>query len=193
MKKKLFYTFISSPAGSLAGACIEKNLLERIILPRGSAEKMVSMLQKDFPDRQLIRKDTLFSELKQQIREYFSGTTKVFSLPYVINSTRFTVNVLEAVSHIPFGETKSYKEIAEAAGCPGAYRAVGGANNRNPLPLIIPCHRVIGSDGSLTGFGGGVKLKECLLEWEKEILHVEKNSSDRCSNFNWRRCLDRDY
>ncbi|MZP30696.1 methylated-DNA--[protein]-cysteine S-methyltransferase [Heliobacterium undosum] len=103
----------------------------------------------------------------QQLDEYFQGARQSFSLALALQGTAFQRRVWEALAAIPFGETRSYREIAEAIGNPKAVRAVGGANHNNPVGIIVPCHRVIGSDGSLTGYGGGLWRKEWLLNHEK--------------------------
>lgn len=104
----------------------------------------------------------------QQLKEYFWGARKNFELEYLLTGTPFQREVLQAVARIPYGETRSYKQIAIQIGRTGAARAVGNALNRNPLPLVIPCHRVVGSRGELTGFRGGVTLKQLLLNLEQE-------------------------
>lgn len=100
---------------------------------------------------------------------YFSGRRTHFDdIPLAPEGTPFQQRIWAALRAIPYGETRSYKAIAEAAGCPRGFRAVGMANNKNPIAVIIPCHRVIGSDGSLTGYAGGLKLKRFLLDLERE-------------------------
>jgi len=111
----------------------------------------------------------LLAEAERQFREYFGGIRKTFSLPLRPEGPPFHQKVWDALMQIPYGETRSYKDIAEAAGCPRGYRAAGMANNKNVIPIIIPCHRVIGSDKSLTGYGGGIGIKKALLELEAEI------------------------
>ena len=101
-----------------------------------------------------------------QLREYFAGTRRDFSLPLAPAGTPFQQSVWQALQTIPYGETRTYREIAEAAGSPKAWRAVGNAANHNRLPLVIPCHRVIGSRGRLTGYNGGLDIKEKLLTIE---------------------------
>ncbi|PWA11047.1 [Fe-S]-binding protein [Pueribacillus theae] len=102
-----------------------------------------------------------------QLKEYFSGIRKTFDLPLDLHGTPFQLKVWEELSGIAYGKTVSYKDVAAAIGMPKAVRAVGGANNRNPVPIIIPCHRVIGTNGSLVGYGGGLQKKEYLLHLEK--------------------------
>ena len=101
-----------------------------------------------------------------QLEEYFDGTRKTFDLPLAPLGTVFQQKIWEAMSSIPYGETKSYGYIAALAGNPKAARAAGGACNRNPIQIIIPCHRVIGSNGSLTGYASGLDMKQKLLEFE---------------------------
>lgn len=108
-----------------------------------------------------------FEEVVGQLNAYFDGKLKHFSLQLVPHGTPFQLSVLDALRKIPYGETVSYGELARRIGRPRASRAVGAANAANPLPIVIPCHRVIGSDGSLTGFGGGLDIKRALLDLEK--------------------------
>jgi len=109
-----------------------------------------------------------FADACAQLREYFAGTRKVFDVPLTLAGTEFQVRVLEELQRIPYGETVSYGDIAARIGRPRAVRAVGAANGRNPIPIIIPCHRVVGRDGALTGFGGGLDTKAALLRLEAE-------------------------
>lgn len=104
----------------------------------------------------------------RELDEYFQGRRKTFDFPCRTQGTAFQEKVWAALREIPYGETRSYRDIAEAIGHPKAYRAVGMANNANPLFIIIPCHRVIGADGSLTGYGGGLAMKKALLMLEKK-------------------------
>lgn len=101
-----------------------------------------------------------------QIAEYLNGQRREFDLPLDLRGTEFQRRVWSAVAAIPYGQTRTYAEIAQAIGRPSAVRAVGAANGANPLPLVVPCHRVVGSDGSLTGYGGGLDVKRRLLEME---------------------------
>jgi methylated-DNA-[protein]-cysteine S-methyltransferase len=107
-------------------------------------------------------------ETEHQLRAYFAGALKRFSIPLDFNGTDFQKDVWAALLSIPFGETRSYGEIARQIGRPSASRAVGAANGRNPISIIAPCHRVIGSTGALTGFAGGLAAKEALLRLERE-------------------------
>lgn len=102
----------------------------------------------------------------EQLQQYFAGMRRSFDLPLDLYGTPFQKKVWSELMRIPYGEVRSYKEVALAIGAPRAVRAVGGANNQNPLPVVVPCHRVIGSNGALVGYGGGVRIKETLLRLE---------------------------
>ncbi len=108
-----------------------------------------------------------FAETKRQLAEYFTGARTTFDLPLAMNGTAFQKLVWDALKEIPFGVTMSYGELARKIGKPNASRAVGLANGRNPISIIVPCHRVIGANGSLTGYGGGLSRKEALLSLER--------------------------
>jgi methylated-DNA-[protein]-cysteine S-methyltransferase len=108
----------------------------------------------------------VLAEAEAQLREYFAGTRTRFDLPLDAEGTDFQKRVWEQLLAIPFGETRTYGEIARAIGSPNAVRAVGGANGRNPLSIVAPCHRVIGGNGTLTGFAGGLEAKRYLLALE---------------------------
>ena len=116
----------------------------------------------------------LIKKTAKELDEYFSGKRKVFDLPVTFHGTGFKVKVWESLHAIKYGETRSYKEVAALLGNPKASRAVGMANKRNPVPIIVPCHRVIGHDGSLVGYSGGLELKEKLLNLEKRFNRVRK-------------------
>jgi methylated-DNA-[protein]-cysteine S-methyltransferase len=109
-------------------------------------------------------------ECLRQLEDYFKGRRQKFDVPLVLEGTDFQKAVWRQLKKIPFGQTASYGDVARAIDRPRAYRAVGNANNKNPVPLIIPCHRVIGSDGKLVGFGGGIWRKQWLLDHEKSLL-----------------------
>lgn len=116
------------------------------------------------------RDDGAFDDAAGQLREYFDRKRTTFDLPLAPHGTPFQLAVWNELQRIPYGQTRSYREIAVAIGKPEAIRAVGAANGANPLPIVVPCHRVIGSNGSLTGFGGGLPVKRFLLDLESGSL-----------------------
>ena len=114
-----------------------------------------------------VKESALLKEAALQLEQYFAGKRKAFDLPLALKGTAFQLKVWRALQEIPYGQTRSYGEIAQAVGNKRAARAVGGANNKNPISIIIPCHRVIGADGKLVGYGGGLEKKVYLLALEK--------------------------
>ncbi|ELP65294.1 methylated-DNA--[protein]-cysteine S-methyltransferase [Streptomyces turgidiscabies] len=113
------------------------------------------------------REDTPFGETVEQLNAYFQGELKEFTIELRLAGSDFQRSVWEQLCRIPYGETRSYGELADALGNPKASRAVGLANGRNPVGIIVPCHRVVGADGSLTGYGGGLERKQRLLDFER--------------------------
>ncbi len=151
------YTYVDSPIGQLLIAGTDK-ALEYIGFPEGKGRLE--------PKPNWEVSHTMFGEVKEQLSEYFGGKRREFDLSLSPCGTEFQLQVLEELTKIPFGETRSYQDVAIAINRPKAVRAVGAANGRNPLPIVIPCHRVIGTNGSLTGFGGGLPAKSWLLDHE---------------------------
>lgn len=155
----MYYCYFETPIGELLLAGTNGEL-SMIGFPKGS-------MRRD-PEPDWIYNEEPFERAKKQLAEYFSGKRKDFDLRLSLSGTDFQVSVLKALLEIPYGETRSYGAIAKRIGRPRAVRAVGAANGRNPIPIIVPCHRVIGSSGDLTGFGGGLDTKEALLRLEAE-------------------------
>ncbi len=120
-----------------------------------------------------IQETALIRKTAAQLMEYLAGKRRTFEIPMALEGTPFQRKVWEALALIPYGETRSYAEIAGSIGQPKACRAVGMANNRNPLAVIVPCHRVIGADGKLVGYAGGLDIKQKLLELEREYKGKE--------------------
>jgi len=155
----MYYCYLQTPIGELLLAG-DEDALSLVSFPQGS-------MRRD-PEDDWIYNEKPFVTARQQLNEYFAGDRTEFDLPLRLNGTEFQLSVLDALQKIPYGETTSYAAIAERIGRPKAVRAVGAANGRNPIPIIVPCHRVIGSHGELTGFGGGLDTKEALLRLEAE-------------------------
>jgi methylated-DNA-[protein]-cysteine S-methyltransferase len=124
-------------------------------------------------DPEWVQSDEPFSEVFAQLGEYFEGRRKQFDLRLAPSGTPFQLRVWSALREIPYGRTASYGEIARKVGVPSAPRAIGVANGLNPIGVIVPCHRVIGADGSLTGYGGGLERKRLLLDLEAGVLPLE--------------------
>jgi len=114
--------------------------------------------------------NAVLTRAQKQLVEYFTGKREEFDLPLKLEGTAFQRKVWKALARIPFGQTRTYGQIAKTVKSPAASRAVGAACGRNPLPIVVPCHRVVGSSGSLTGFGGGLAMKEWLLKHEGATL-----------------------
>jgi len=155
----MYYCYFDTPIGELLLAG-EADSLSMIGFPQGA-------MRRD-PEADWIYNEAPFEIVRRQLAEYFAGERKDFDLPLSLSGTEFQVAVLEALQQIPYGETTSYGAVAKQIGRPKAVRAVGAANGRNPIPIIVPCHRVIGTSGDLTGFGGGLDTKAALLRLEAE-------------------------
>lgn len=153
------YSTMMTPIGEILISARAEGLLE--IFFEGQWSPSILAVQSD-DERPL----AFIRQARAELGAYFGGTLRVFSVPCFLQGTGFQASVWTALQSIPFGEVVSYSGIADRIGNRKAVRAVGAANGQNPVPIIIPCHRVIGSDGSLTGFGGGVERKQWLLEHE---------------------------
>jgi methylated-DNA-[protein]-cysteine S-methyltransferase len=155
----LFYKEMESPVGKLT-------------LVASSTALVAVLWEKERPDR--VRLDTpkldpchpILRETERQLTDYFAGKRTQFELPLEPFGTEFQMKVWQALREIPFGQTRSYLDVAKVVGSSKSPRAVGAANSKNPLSIIVPCHRIIGSDGSLTGFAGGLETKAALLALE---------------------------
>jgi methylated-DNA-[protein]-cysteine S-methyltransferase len=161
---EMFYKEIESPVGQLLLLASENKLLEI---------RFNSSIENDeFADDVEEKCDLpIFHDTEVQLDEYFRGKRDSFSIPMILDGTEFQQKVWKQLQSIPFGETISYQELAERVGDKKKARAVGNANGKNPIPIIIPCHRVIAKDGSLGGFGGGLPIKRHLLELEGIVLN----------------------
>ncbi len=157
--------------GKRPQAAVSKALFES---PIGSLEVVgteAGILSIEFSERSAVPAGSpapCLKECLRQLEEYFEGRRRTFSLRLDLRGTPFQKRVWNELLKVPFGRTVAYRDIAAALGNPRATRAVGGANHRNPVSIVVPCHRVIGADGSLTGYGGGLRRKEWLLAHEKK-------------------------
>jgi O-6-methylguanine DNA methyltransferase len=163
--EKIYYSFFNSPilkkvfvASTNKGVCAVDFLI--------SEQAFLRTLRKEFPGN-FVRDDRKNRKALTQLKKYLKGQLRQFDCPLDLKGTSFQRKVWSALQRIPYGRTRSYKEVAESIGHPKAFRAVGNANGSNAIPLIIPCHRVIESNGGLGGFGHGLEVKARLLNLEK--------------------------
>ena len=159
----MLYTTFDSPIGELL-ALGDGQALRGLYMQEGKTAIAV--------DPEWKQADTPFVEVRAQLGDYFAGRRTSFDLPLAMAGSPFQRRVWQALCDIPYGETISYGELARRVGVPSASRAVGVANGHNPVAVIVPCHRVIGADGSLTGYGGGLERKRLLLELEAGVLSL---------------------
>lgn len=166
----IYYTSIKTQIGIL-GIIRDDNCLLKIHLPNEEISKQA--LQKIYPNETIKESKSGFEDVINQLIEYFDGKRKHFTIKTKMKIAPFYKKVLAEVSKVPYGETASYSQIAQKLNNPKAARAVGSANARNPLPIIIPCHRIIANNGKLGGYGGGLTMKKYLLKFEKENITTD--------------------
>jgi methylated-DNA-[protein]-cysteine S-methyltransferase len=160
---------IESPAGPLTFATDERGALIWLQFVDGEYELTVEQ-ELECEGFSVEEDQEITTRARTELLEYYAGTRREFDVPFVLTGSEWQKAVWRALTRIPFGETRSYAEVAAMVGRPKAARAVGRANATNRLPVVVPCHRVIGADGSLTGFAGGTHLKTRLLEHEARAL-----------------------
>jgi O-6-methylguanine DNA methyltransferase len=161
----LYYSRMGSPAGPLLIAMSDKGLVA-LEFDRGQDLRKKKSIQ-------WMESEERTAQVRREMQEYFAGTRKEFTFPLDLRGTEFQKRCWQALLNIPYGETRSYADLARAVGSPNGFRAVGMANHDNPIAIVVPCHRVITSDGKLGGYGGGLDVKEKLLklegsEWPKQ-------------------------
>ena len=172
----MFVNSWQSPVGRLKLVASENGLVA--ILWENDNPRRVVLGDLRHDDRQPV-----LIETERQLKEYFEGKRQGFSIPLDIRGTPFQKSVWDALLAIPFGETRSYGQIAKQLGRPSAVRAVGNANGRNPLSIVVPCHRVIGSSGKLTGFAGGLEAKAHLLKIDRKPAHKRHTGAGQYAQF----------
>ena len=160
---RIAYSRMATPLGELWIGVTQKGVCH---IGLSGEESFFAALRRLFPEANLLEDGGATREAARQLGEYFSGKRRTFTLPLDLRGTPFQRTVWEELRKVPFGTTVTYGELARRIGKPRAVRAVGQANHRNPVPIVVPCHRVIGHDGSLVGFGSGLELKRRLLEHE---------------------------
>ncbi|MCU0432722.1 MAG: methylated-DNA--[protein]-cysteine S-methyltransferase [Bacteroidia bacterium] len=157
-----YRSYYESPIGRLPLIAGE-NALIAVLWENDNPERV------SLPDNLRDEENEVLVQTRKQLSEYFAGNRKVFDLPLQMNGTPFQQSIWQQLQKIPFGETRSYGQLAKHIGQPTASRAVGAANGKNPISIIVPCHRVIGTGGKLTGFAGGIEAKEFLLRLEGKL------------------------
>ncbi|MGB8012785.1 MAG: methylated-DNA--[protein]-cysteine S-methyltransferase [Terriglobales bacterium] len=167
----LFSLRAPSPVGPLFLAASAKGLVR--------LEFEARMMKLNPKTIELQKSKEVLTPYLDQLNEYFAGRRREFSIPLDLRGTEFQLACWHALLEIPYGETRSYRDMAEAIGHPHAYRAVGMSNNRNPIAIIVPCHRVIAASGSLCGYGGGLDIKRQLLDLERANAAPNQHQSQR--------------
>jgi methylated-DNA-[protein]-cysteine S-methyltransferase len=163
------YKTMNSPVGRLKLVATDRGLAAILWEKDDPKRVRLGPLEED-------KNHPVLIETERQLNDYFTGKLKEFSLKFDFAGTDFQRKVWQALAAIPFGETRTYRDIARQIGRPKAVRAVGAANGRNPISIIVPCHRVIGSNGKLTGFAGGLETKAFLLKTESGDEHLQRRS-----------------
>lgn len=171
MQEIVWWSELESGLGTFGVASTAKGVLT-ILLPKENIDHE-AIICKLAPDTEIRADDGHNAEPLRQLAEYLAGDRQEWDLPLDMRGTPFQIAVWQAVYEVPYGETVSYGEIARRIGNPKSVRAVGAANGANPIPPVVPCHRIIGSNGKLTGYGGGLPLKQKLLELERLTLGGE--------------------
>lgn len=160
---------IPTPIGRF-GVAITSEGLGRLTFPSEPFSRCEAWLHRWAPGVELSRNSRVSASVSEQLTAYLEGDLREFTVPVALRGTSFQLDVWKSLLGIAYGETRSYAQIATEIGRPGAVRAVGLANGSNPIPVFVPCHRVVGSNGTLTGYGGGLDLKEQLLRLEGAVL-----------------------
>jgi O-6-methylguanine DNA methyltransferase len=170
LKETLSYTLLHSPVGPLFLAASPKGLVALEFDAREPGQQTIRPNPRDLrQESKTVRFEESGNAMRvylRELEEYFDGTRRTFGLPIDLRGTEFQLACWRALLAIPYGETRTYADIARFVGRPQGFRAVGMANNRNPIAIVVPCHRVIASDGTLCGYGGGLDIKRKLLELE---------------------------
>ena len=163
----IYYATYRTPWVSLLVASGAQGVIAVRFIPRGKREPALAWLRKRHPGTKLVHSPEVNRKALEELEAYCRGSQQTFTVPLDLLGSPFQVEVWQTLRGIPFGETRSYADIARALGSPKAFRAVGMASRTNPVCIVVPCHRVIGSNGDLCGFGGGLMLKRQLLDHEQ--------------------------
>lgn len=164
----MYYKDFSSPIGTIIAGSTDKGISFLYFKDRIDMDSLIENLMKQFKKKIVEGTNNLLDQLETELKEYFDQERHNFSLPIDINGTEFQKTVWKELLLIPYGQTRTYKQLAEKLDKPDAMRAVGNANGKNPLSIVIPCHRVVHKDGKRMGYGGGIERKKFLLELEQK-------------------------
>ncbi len=165
----VFCTSFESKVGLIYVASTDDGVC-KISLPRQSKREFLRWLRENFDDNEVVDNKSKNREVIDQLARYFNGRLAKFTVPVDLHGTPFQVRVWKELSKIAYGTTISYKQLAKRVGTSRGYQAIGRANASNPVPIIVPCHRVLGTDGSLVGYSSGIKTKEFLLRLEGALM-----------------------
>ncbi len=172
LTENIDYKIIDSPIGKFVAGATSKGSCVYEFLDRGGLQPIIKRVENRYKTKMVKGSNQFIDKMETQVNEYFEGKRKIFSLKLDLQGTKFEILDWLELMKIPYGETRSYGEIAKALGKPGAARAVGRANGANYLPIIIPCHRVIEANGNLRGYGGKLWRKKFLLELEAKYKYT---------------------
>jgi len=175
---KIAYHVMTSPVGLLFLASTSQGLRHVEFMDRKSIKRMISNHAAEYPDATWVPSLLDLKLVVEQLESYFCGALDTFDVPTSVTGSPFQLLVWRALLEIPYGETRTYGQIAKSIGQPRSARAVGLANNQNPLAIVVPCHRVIGANGALTGYGGGVTRKKWLLQLEARFKGKVESAGD---------------
>lgn len=170
----MIFSILKSPIGDLMIVSSDEGISSLWFVDQGKRDEIIKKLEKESGSWLIEGSNDIIINAKKQLKEYFDGNRTEFKLPLDINGSNFQITVWNLLKKIPFGKTKSYLQMAKDYGDTNSIRAIAHANGENPVGIIIPCHRVIGSKGEMTGYAGGIWRKEWLLEHEQKVLGVEQ-------------------
>jgi methylated-DNA-[protein]-cysteine S-methyltransferase len=184
--EQIFYSWARTAWTPLLVASSARGVVAVQFVPPGEEPKAWQRLQAAFPRRELVESGRQNSRVAEELLAYSSGELQKFTVPLDLRGTAFQKAVWRALLQIPYGETRTYADVARVCGRARAFRAVGMANHSNPIPIIVPCHRVVGSNGRLVGYGGGLALKKTLLEHERRHTPLREFAGGKISLPLWK-------
>lgn len=179
MTSPIYKKEIKTPIGQMIVCATREGILFLHFSDYKHIRKILDDIQKNYHSEFIEEEISIITDLKKQLQEYFWGKRRQFTIPLVVSGSQFQMKVWQSLQSIPYGQSWSYKQQAHWLGCQKSVRAVACANGRNKISILIPCHRVIGSDGSLTGYAGGISRKKYLLDLENQVV-----SQDNAPPFN---------